>query len=78
MDKYPQDRIDANREAWNASAPHHLEGARYRHLLEGFKTRELSNLDDLLTEQLKALGLAGKDVAQLCYNNGSEFYRSKT
>ena len=77
MDKRNRDRMDANREAWNASAPHHLEAARYRHLLDGFKTKGFSNLDDLLTEQLQALGVAGKDVAQLCCNNGSELLSVK-
>lgn len=69
--------IEANRRAWNASAPHHLRSARYRRLLEGFKKPGFSCLDDLLTERFQALGVEGKDVAQLCCNNGCEILSVK-
>lgn len=64
--------IEANRSAWNASAPHHLKSERYQRLLKGFAKPGFNCLGDLLTERLEALGIEGKDVAQLCCNNGCE------
>lgn len=72
-----QDAILANRSAWNASARHHLTSERYRRLLSGFARPGFSCLDDLLTEQLQALKVAGKNVAQLCCNNGCEILSIK-
>ena len=69
--------IEANRKAWNASAPHHLKSERYRRLLDGFKKPGFSCLDDLLEERLKALGINGKDIAHLCCNNGCEVLSAK-
>ena len=59
---YP-DAIQANREAWNASAPHHETSARYARLLQGFADPSFSSLDNVLTERLQALEVTGKDVA---------------
>lgn len=82
MDQRDRERMAANREAWNASAPHHLESARYRRLLQDFAIPGFSCLGfmadgsrlepDLLTERLQALDINGKDVAHLCCNNGCE------
>ena len=72
-----QDAIRANRAAWNASAAHHLKSARHERLLSGFAQPGFSCLDDLLEERLKALGVAGKDVAHLCCNNGCEILSVK-
>ena len=69
--------IAANREAWNASAPHHLGSERHRRLLEGFSKPGFSCLDALLEERLTALGVEGKDVAHLCCNNGCEILSVK-
>lgn len=77
MSSTNQSYIDANRAAWNASAPHHLGSARYQRLLQGFAKPGFSCLDDILTERLRALGVAGKDVAQLCCNNGCEILSVK-
>ncbi|MGI9437651.1 MAG: class I SAM-dependent methyltransferase [Geminicoccaceae bacterium] len=63
--------------AWNASAPHHRDSARYRRLLNGFATPGYFCLDEILTERLLALDLHGRDVAQLCCNNGCELLSVK-
>lgn len=77
MTKDERTIIEANRKAWNASAPHHLQSERYRRLLDGFKKPGFSCLDDLLEERLKALGIEGKDIAHLCCNNGCETLSAK-
>lgn len=77
MSKTDQDYIEANRQSWNASAPHHKAAARYQNILDGFKQPGCSRLDDILTERLHRLGIDGKDVAQLCCNDGSELLSVK-
>jgi len=75
-----KDRDDytaANRAAWEASAPYHEEGAEFAALLAGFAKPGFSCLDAVLTECLEALGVAGKDVAQICCNNGREILSVK-
>ncbi|MGI9485585.1 MAG: class I SAM-dependent methyltransferase [Geminicoccaceae bacterium] len=67
-----QDAIQANRSAWNASAPHHLKSERYSRLLKGFAQPGFNCLDNLLTERFEALGVKGKNIAHLCCNNGAE------
>lgn len=69
--------VEANRDAWNASAPHHLGSERYQRLLKGFSTPGFSCLDDLLEQRFRALDVQGKDVAHLCCNNGSEILSVK-
>ncbi len=69
--------IQANRDAWNASAPHHRESERYQRLLKGFSTPGFSCLDALLEERFQVLGVEGKDVAHLCCNNGCEILSVK-
>lgn len=60
-----------NRAAWNQVAPIH---ARHNQatLIENFKLPGFSCLDDIETRILNSLGVAGKDVAQVCCNNGRE------
>ena len=77
MAKTRDDYTAANRAAWDASAPYHDEGAEFAGLLEGFAKPGFSCLDAELTERLEALGVAGKDVAQLCCNNGREILSVK-
>ncbi len=72
-----RDIIEANRDAWNASAPHHQKSERYQRLLKGFATPGFSCLDDLLEERFRALSVKGKDVAHLCCNNGCEILSVK-
>jgi len=71
------DYTAANRAAWDASAPHHESGAEFAALLAGFARPGFSCLDAVLSELLQALGVAGKDVAQLCCNNGREILSVK-
>ena len=73
----PTDFTEANRAAWNETAPIHaaqnLEG-----LLENFRTPGYSCLDKPFeVERLQALKLEGKSVAQLCCNNGRELISVK-
>jgi len=76
--KTRDDYVAANRAAWDASAPHHEAGAEYKALLEAFRAPGFSCLDAVLSERLEALGVAGRDVAQLCCNNGREILSVKT
>lgn len=62
----------ANRRAWNESAPVHHSRPRFRELLDGFGEPGYSCLDSVETERLQTIGVAGKDVAQICCNNGRE------
>jgi SAM-dependent methyltransferase len=75
--KSRDDYTAANRAAWDASAPHHEAGADFKALLEAFRAPGFSCLDAVLSERLEALGVAGKDVAQICCNNGREILSVK-
>jgi SAM-dependent methyltransferase len=77
MAKDRDDYTAANRAAWEASAPYHEEGAEFAALLAGFAKPGFSCLDGVLTERLVALEVAGKDVAQICCNNGREILSVK-
>lgn len=67
------DRITAcNRDAWDASAEHHLRAERWQALLQGFATPGFSTFDDTLTQLVKSLPVAGKSVVQIGCNNGRE------
>ncbi len=67
---------DANREAWDEAAPLH-RSQNMESLLAGFRTPGYSCLDEIETERIRALGVTGKDVAQLCCNNGRELLSVK-
>ncbi|HEU5138449.1 MAG TPA: class I SAM-dependent methyltransferase [Bacillales bacterium] len=61
---------EANRKAWNEVAPKHEEikrEAKKQFLEPGF-----SCLDETVTEKLQKIGLEGKNVAQVCCNDGVE------
>ena len=73
----PDDYVAANRAAWDQAAPYHRAHAQYRRLLAGFATPGYSCLDAVATEELQAVGVAGRDVAQLCCNNGRELLSIK-
>lgn len=70
-DMSSEQMVEANRVAWNAVAPVHQQsqGEALRAL---FATPGASCLDEVATARLTGLGVAGKRVAQLCCNNGSE------
>lgn len=77
MVKSRDDYVAANRLAWESSAPHHRRSQDFEALLEGFREPGFSCLDAIEHERLDALGVAGKDVAQLCCNNGRELLSVK-
>lgn len=64
--------VAANRAAWNASAEHHRGNRAWRDLVAGFATPGHSCLDEIDIESLTTIGVSGKDVAQICCNNGRE------
>jgi ubiquinone/menaquinone biosynthesis C-methylase UbiE len=63
--------IQANRAAWNQAAPIHAEH-NLEKLLHDFKIPGFTCLDDIKKGIPDEIGLAGKDVAQMCCNNGRE------
>ena len=68
---------DANRRAWDEAAPAHRARAHFQTLLEGFGRPGFSILKPLETQRLQAIGVEGRDVAQLCCNNGRELLSIK-
>lgn len=70
--KTADEMIAANRVAWDASAPLHRAAAGFAELRAGFSTPGYSCLDAIATERFRALDVSGKDVAQICCNNGRE------
>ncbi len=68
---------EANRRVWNQSAPVHRSTDRFGVLLDGFGRPGYSCLDSTETARLGAIGVAGKQVAQLCCNNGRELLSIK-
>jgi ubiquinone/menaquinone biosynthesis C-methylase UbiE len=70
------DFTEANRAAWNETAPIHA-AQNLKRLLENFRTPGFSCLETLEIERLQALNLEGKAVAQLCCNNGRELISVK-
>jgi len=60
-----------NRKAWNEATAKHQAGRTIDYKAE-FARPGYSTLDDILTARLKQIGLEGKNVAQLCCNNGRE------
>ena len=77
MPKNTDDYTSANRRAWNEAAPFHRSRANFQTLLEGFGKPGFSCLKSKETERLQAIGVEGKDVAQLCCNNGRELLSIK-
>jgi 2-polyprenyl-3-methyl-5-hydroxy-6-metoxy-1,4-benzoquinol methylase len=66
----------ANRAAWEQAAPIHYKHNQAR-LIESYSKPGFSDLDAVETERLEALGIAGKDIAQICCNNGRELLSVK-
>lgn len=67
----------ASRAAWDASAQHHEDNTEARRLKQGFAQAGYSCLDDVETAVLKHVGVAGRDVVQICCNNGRELLSVK-
>ncbi len=66
----------ANREAWEQAADIHRSHNQAR-LIESYSKPGFTDLDEVETHRLNALGIAGKDVAQVCCNNGRELLSVK-
>lgn len=66
----------ANRAAWEEVAPTHRQQNQAR-LMKEFRKPGFSCLDEVETRRLEALGVEGKDVAQICCNNGIELLSVK-
>jgi ubiquinone/menaquinone biosynthesis C-methylase UbiE len=75
--KSDKDYIKANLTAWDEVAPIH---ARHNqaNLLERVRDPEFLALDATAVDNLNRLGVAGKNVAQVCCNNGIELLSCKT
>lgn len=67
-----QQIITSNRDAWNESARFHQEAASWTELKKAVATENFSCLDEVLTGLLERVDVKGKDVVQLCCNNGRE------
>ncbi len=68
--------IEANRAAWDEAAPLH-RSQNMDDLKAAFSKPGHSCLNEIETGILKELGIKGKDVAQLCCNNGQELLSVK-
>lgn len=66
-----QEYTEANRRAWNQVTPYHQD-AKQDKFFKAFKKPGFSTLDNVITPRLRAIGLEGKRVAQLCCNDGRE------
>ncbi len=71
-----KDFTTANRAAWDQAAPLH-RSQNHDRLLKAFSEPGFSCLNDIEITRLKALDIAGKDVAQICCNNGRELLSVK-
>ena len=69
--------IQANLTAWDEVAPIHARHNQAK-LLERACEPEFSVLDEIATAHLERLGVNGKNVAQVCCNNGIELLSCKT
>jgi hypothetical protein len=69
---------EANRAAWDASAPLHGSGASWQTLLEAAAKPDFSVLDDCLTQTLIELDVHGKSAVQVGCNNGRELLSLKS
>ena len=72
----PKDITQANRAAWNEAAPLHREQNMEEQLAQ-VRVPGHSCLDEIETAILQSLDVRGKDVAQLCCNNGRELLSVK-
>ncbi len=61
----------ANRKAWNAAADQH-RGERWQIVIDELTDPDKSPFEANALELLQGIGIAGKDIIQLCCNNGRE------
>jgi len=67
-----QQAIACNKDAWDQSADLHKTTETWSALLNGVRDPGFSCLDPTLTGLLQDIGVAGKEVLQVCCNNGRE------
>lgn len=67
---------EANREAWDQVAPIHGKHNQET-LMASFRNPDFSVLNDIETTRLNAIGVEGKNVTQICCNNGRELISVK-
>ncbi len=67
-----QQAIASNKDAWDQSASLHKTTDTWNVLLNSVGAADFSCLDPTLTGVLQDVGVVGKDVVQLCCNNGRE------
>lgn len=67
-----QQAIASNKDAWDQSANLHKTTDTWTALLNSVGDADFSCLDPTLTGLLQDVGVAGKDIVQLCCNNGRE------
>lgn len=67
-----QEAITSNKHAWDESAQLHKDTDNWKALLHSVADPGFSRLDPTITALLQDVGVAGKDVVQLCCNNGRE------
>ncbi|MFT5113590.1 MAG: SAM-dependent methyltransferase [Parasphingorhabdus sp.] len=66
----------ANKEAWEQVAPIHSKHNQ-QELVDSYYQKDFGALDEIATEQLNAINVVAKDVAQICCNNGRELLSVK-
>ncbi len=67
-----QQAINCNKDAWDQSADLHKTTDTWSTLLSRVGNPDFSCLDPTISGLLHDIGVAGKDVVQLCCNNGRE------
>lgn len=67
-----QEAITSNKHAWDESAQLHKDTDNWKNLLRSVADPGFSRLDPTITALLQDVDVAGKDVVQLCCNNGRE------
>jgi SAM-dependent methyltransferase len=67
-----QQAIACNKDAWDQSASLHKTTDTWHAMLKRVGNADFSCLDPTITGVLQDIGVAGKDVVQLCCNNGRE------
>ena len=76
MAKRDAEYVKQNLKAWEEAAPIHARHNQAR-LLDAFSKGGHSVLDDIRVERLKANGIDGADIVQICCNNGQELLSTK-
>ncbi len=74
--KEQSDLVEANLQAWEEVAPIHARHNQAQ-LIEAFSKGGFSSLDEVAVKRLKANGVEGADIVQICCNNGQELLSTK-